>query len=425
MRRKIEMVHAAWLGLVLVAGPGASPGVCGDASPASGWPQWRGPLRDGTYQGPTWPSRLDDRHLQLLWRVEMGPGYSGPVVAADRVFVAETRQERDEVVRALDRRTGKVLWEAEWPGALSVPFFARSNGDWIRATPAYDGESLYVAGMRDVLVCLDAGTGAERWRVDFVERFQAPLPDFGFVCSPLVDDEAVYVQAAGSVCKLNKRTGQTLWRALEDGGGMWGSAFASPRIAEVAGRRQLVVQTRQHLAGVDLATGQELWRQEVPAFRGMNILTPTVVDGDLFTSAYGGRSFRYRIVPEADKLTVQTVWDNKTQGYMSSPVVIGGHLYLHLRNRRFACLDLATGKEAWITQPFGEYWSLVAQGDRILALDESGVLRLIAANPQQFTLIDERRVSEESTWGHLAVAEDQVLVRELKAMAVYRWADDN
>ena len=37
------------------------------------------------------------------------------------------------------------------------------------------------------LVCLDANTGKEHWRIDFMNQFKSPLPAFGFVCSPLVD----------------------------------------------------------------------------------------------------------------------------------------------------------------------------------------------------------------------------------------------
>ena len=82
--------------------------------------------------------------------------------------------------------------------------------------------------MRDVLVCLDAASGKERWKVDFVEKFGTALPAFGFVCSPLVDDKAVYVQAAAAFVKLDKKTGEVLWRTLQDAGGMNGSAFSSP-----------------------------------------------------------------------------------------------------------------------------------------------------------------------------------------------------
>jgi hypothetical protein len=106
---------------------------------------------------------------------------------------------------------------------------------------------------------------------------------------------------------------------------------------------------------------------------------------------------------------------------MSTPVVIDGHAYLHLRNQRFTCMDLTTGQRKWTTAPYGKYWSLVANGDRILALDQRGDLLLIRANPQQFELLDQRKISSDSTWAHLAVCGNEVFVRELNAMTAYRW----
>ena len=107
---------------------------------------------------------------------------------------------------------------------------------------------------------------------------------------------------------------------------------------------------------------------------------------------------------------------------MSSPVVIGDYLYMHLRNQRFTCLDLRTGKERWITSgTFGKYWSMVARKDRILALDQRGKLYLIRANPDKFDLLDQRQVSDAETWAHLAICGDELYIRELNALAVYRW----
>ncbi len=65
---------------------------------------------------------------------------------------------------AFDRASGKKVWEVGWPGKISVPFFAKENGSWIRATPALDGDSLYVGGIRDVLVSIDTKTGSVNWK---------------------------------------------------------------------------------------------------------------------------------------------------------------------------------------------------------------------------------------------------------------------
>lgn len=395
---------------------------------AEDWPQWRGPTRDGQYRGSSWPESLDETHLTQAWRVELEPSYSGPIVVGKRVFTTETVKAATERVTAYDRETGEKLWQQEWKGSLIVPFFAWANGSWIRATPACDGETLYVAGIRDVLVALDVATGEVRWRVDFVEKYRSAVPAFGFVASPLVDGEFLYVQAAAAVVKLNKRTGEVVWREFRDEGGMNGSDFSSPVIAQVGGVRQLVVQSREKLAGLTLDEGKVLWSQDVPAFRGMNIITPTI-EGDLaFASTYGGKTNAYKIVNRSDKadepkFEVDTAWTEASQGYMSSPVVINGHAYVHLRNQRFACFDLAEGKKTWTTEPFGKYWNLVARQDRILALDEKGELLLIEADPKEFKLLSRRKVSDDSAWAHLAVADGKLFIRELKALTVWNWKD--
>ena len=389
----------------------------------SDWPQWRGPTRDGQFTGPTWPEKLDTNQLRPLWRVELGPSYSGPIVVGDRVFTTESKDKKFEVVTAFDRQTGKLLWRTQWEGAMTVPFFAKSNGDWIRSTPALDGDRLYVAGMRDVLVCLDTETGAERWRKDFVKEFGTALPDFGFVCSPLVDRDAVYVQAGGSLVKLDKLTGKIQWQAMQDKGGMVGSAFSSPMFAELAGKRQLVVQTREKLAGVDPANGNVLWVQPIEAFRGMNILTPVADKDTLLTSTYGGKTIGFKVTQADGKFTVSEVWRHKAQGYMSTPVIIDGVAYTHLKSQRVMAIVVATGRELWTSeQSFGKYMSLVAQGDRILALDQRGQLFLFRADQKKFALLDQRKLANAESWAHLAVAGSELFVRELNALTAFHWS---
>ena len=105
---------------------------------------------------------------------------------------------------------------------------------------------------------------------------------------------------------------------------------------------------------------------------------------------------------------------------MSSPVTINGYLYIHLKNQRFACLNLETGESTWTTTPFGKYWSMATDGEKILALDERGELLLIRANPDKFDLIDRRKVADNS-WAHIAVSGNEVFIRDLKHISVYQW----
>jgi len=398
--------------------------LCSSLIVAESWDQWRGPHRDGRISGAKWPAGLDEARLKKRWQLPLGPSYSGPVMNAERVFITETVDKKREQVTALRRSDGSVVWKRDWEGAMSVPFFARSNGDWIRATPALDGDTLYVAGMRDVLVALNITDGSERWRLDFVKRFGADLPTFGFVSSPLIDGDSVYVQAGGGVARLRKTDGQVVWHGARDGGGMMGSAFGSPVILTLAGKRQLVVQARTRLFGVALEDGAELWSIPVESFRGMNILTPTFAGKDrLFTAAYGGKTLGIDIRSENGAFRAVPAWEFKAQGYMTSPIIHEGHAYLQLRSQRALCIELATGAEKWTTsESFGKYWSMVSQGDRVLALDERGELILFKATPEKFDVLSRRKVAESDAWAHLAVDGSELYIRELKALSVWDWS---
>ncbi len=400
------------------------PMLCSSLMAAESWDQWRGPNRDGRISGAKWPTGLDEARLKKRWQLPFGPSYSGPVMNAERVFITETVDKKREQVTALRRSDGSVVWKRDWEGAMSVPFFARSNGDWIRATPALDGDTLYVAGMRDVLVALNSTDGSERWRLDFVKRFGADLPTFGFVSSPLIDGDSVYVQAGGGVARLRKTDGQVVWHGARDGGGMMGSAFGSPVILTLAGKRQLVVQARTRLFGVALEDGAELWSLPVESFRGMNILTPTFAGKDrLFTAAYGGKTLGIDIRLENGGFRAVPAWEFKAQGYMTSPIIHEGHAYLQLRSQRALCIELATGAEKWTTtESFGKYWSMVAQADRVLALDERGELILFKATPEKFDVLSRRKVAESDAWAHLAVDGSELYIRELKALSVWDWS---
>jgi len=143
----------------------------------------------------------------------------------------------------------------------------------------------------------------------------------------------------------------------------------------------------------------------------------------VFTSSYRNKSWLYEISREKKRFRVATAWSNNAQGYMSTPVVIDGHAYLHLGNRRFTCINLETGERTWTSRSFEKYASLVAQDDRILALGSGGRLLLIKADPKEFQLVGEVELGDVETWAHLAVSGDELFVRELEALSVYRWED--
>ena len=204
---------------------------------------------------------------------------------------------------------------------------------------------------------------------------------------------------------------------------MFGGAFSSMIVATIHGKKQIVAQTRSALAGLDPLTGEALWSTPVEAFRGMNILTPIIHEDLVFTATYGGGAFCFRVGHSEDAFFVDTLWrDQDLEGYMSSPLLIGDFVYLFGRDRKVHCVGMETGKRMWSSeQTFGQYWSMVSNENRVLALDEQGMLYLFDASPDAFELLDWRSISDDPTWAHLAVSGEQLFVRSLSGLSAYRW----
>ena len=105
-RHLIQMIF----GLITVLLPGPS-------LPADDWPQWRGPTRDGVWRETGIIEAFSTAELTPAWSAPVGPGFSGPTVAGDKVFLTDrvTSPSQQERVLCFDRRTGRSLWTHAYP----------------------------------------------------------------------------------------------------------------------------------------------------------------------------------------------------------------------------------------------------------------------------------------------------------------------
>lgn len=392
------------------------------ASPAD-WNQWLGPTRDNHFHGPAWPDRIDDEHLRPVWRVDLGPGFGGPLVAGDRIFTVETKDKHFEVARAFDRATGNQLWGARWEGAIEVPAIAKGQGDWIKSTPAWDGESLYVVGMEDTFAAIAGDDGAVRWRIDFKQHYGTGQPEYGNPSSPLVYKDWVYVFGAGRLNRIERETGVIDWNGLDTGNAVRSTPFSSPVVATIAGREQLVAFIPKSMAAIDPDTCEILWQIPVGTAIDAAYPTPLVHNDDIFLSLYGRKTQMFRVSKGEDGAwRCEPVWENKAKGYLSTPVLVDGRAYVQLTNRRVVCIDLATGNDAWgSTERFGLYWGMTANRDKILALDDQGTLRLIRADAEKLNIVDTRKIGDVKSWAPIAFSGNEVYVRDIEGLSKYRW----
>ena len=110
------------------------------------WPQWRGMNRDGVYAGGNLPSQFESAGWNLAWTAELKESYSSPVADTGYIYTTESVGGNIERAMAYDRKTGKRIWETSWEAGMKVPFFARSNGSWIRSTPIVHEDRLICHG---------------------------------------------------------------------------------------------------------------------------------------------------------------------------------------------------------------------------------------------------------------------------------------
>ena len=148
---------------------------------AEDWPEWRGAGRRGVWSEQGILETFPADGLRYTWRAEIGEGYSGPAVAAGRVFVTDFVREQGlrgvERAVCLDERSGKRLWSHEWPVDYTGTQPKWANGP--RATPTVDGERVYVVGGMGRLFCLEVATGRVLWQRGLCRRLRRDRAGLG------------------------------------------------------------------------------------------------------------------------------------------------------------------------------------------------------------------------------------------------------
>ena len=150
-------------------------------TPAPDWPQWRGPNRDGTLASFTEPNAWPDT-LTQRWKIEVGTGYATPIVVGNRVY-AFSRQNENEVMRAIDAASGKVIWESSYAAPFNMNSATARHGPGPKSTPAFADGRLFTMGMSGIVTAFDAATGKQLWQ----KPVPPVQPTFHTAQSPLVD----------------------------------------------------------------------------------------------------------------------------------------------------------------------------------------------------------------------------------------------
>lgn len=395
------------------------------------WPSWRGPNRDGhspdtglLRQWPQGGPRL------LMTARNLGIGFSSVAVTGGRIYTMGDRNGAQHLI-ALSDSDGSEVWSVRvgpvWDSEYGGP----------RGTPAVSDGAVYAVGTEGDLVAVDAASGKELWRRNFVRDFGGRMmSSWKFAESPLIDGDRVVVTPGGPdamIVALNKRTGADIWRSKMGtfaGRGPDGAAYSSIVVSNGGGVKQYIQLVGKGVISVRASDGWFMWGYGAVANNVANISTPIVSGDHVFASTgYGTGSVLLKIAREGDRATASEVYflDPGTfQNHHGNMVLVGANLYAgHGHNNGFPiAIDLASGKVAWggRIRNTGQGSAAVAYADGHLYFRyQNGVVMLIEATPEGYREKGSLQIPNVRTpsWSHPVILNGRLYLREQDNLYVY------
>jgi len=379
------------------------------ASPEAGWPQWRGPRRDGvsaeTGLLPSWP----EHGPKLLWKIDaLGLGWSSPIVVGRRLYITGDVDD-DLRIFAFDL-DGKLQWQANngkaWKGSYPGA----------RACCVYSEGRLYHMSAHGRVACLDAQDGKQLWAVDVLEKFQARNITWAMSECLLVDGPRLIVTPGGEkalMAALDKKSGRTIWTTEPLGGDR--ATHSSPILFRHAGRRLLANCSSRHGFGVDAHTGKLQWTVPLENQYGVNVATPVYGAGNIFyvTAYFYGACYRLR--PDDETAQAEKLWSTSLDTVTGSGVLVDGALYAsgYRKSKSWFCLDWSSGQVRCELKALTTGAAIWAEG-RLYCLAEDGRVALLRPTADSLAIAGQFRLvpdKKSDAWAHPVLLHGRLYLR--------------
>ncbi len=410
-------------------------------APAADWPQWRGPDRSGISQEKGLLKSWPEKGPRLVWSIKnAGLGFSSFAVVGGKAYTLGSR-DKDEIVLALDAKTGSELWIAKIGPIYN--FDGNVWGEGPRSTPTIDGQYLYALGGQGELVCVDiAANGKEVWRKNLIKDLDGEMmTEWGYSESPLVDGDKLICTpggAKGTVAALDKKTGNVLWRSTEQSNK---APYSSPVVTDIHGVRQYIQTSFIDdndggvISGFSPKDGKVLWSTSL--FKGQSyLIAPTpVVQGDLVYDTNEKSCQLYQVSAEMQvkPLYSKAAQKNVKNGH-GGVVLVNGHIFGHTAPSAWICQDFKTGKQVWLERnAFNCKSGSIASADGLLYLySDEGEVGLVEPSTEEFKLISSFKIPERSeypanrktskdsgVWSHPVIADGHLFLRDAELIFCY------
>jgi outer membrane protein assembly factor BamB len=409
---------------------------------AGNWPQWRGPDGSGISNEKNLPSEWSPTK-NIKWKTPIdGRAHSSPIVWGNKVFLT-TAVEGPEVpgakavkhelepgkewvhpdsvganrkhtfkVLALDRDTGKVLWQSTaWEG---TPFDNRHRkSSYAASTPATDGKMVYAFFGTEGVYAFDF-KGKLAWKAHVGNLANLGM---GTATSPILFDNLVILQCdedngtSSFMVALDKKTGKEVWKTPRKVQISW----STPLLVRTSTRTELIASGTEMVISYDPATGKELWRHK--GLESNAIPSPVANNEMVFLVAgYPAKlAMAIRLGQSGDLTGTPNVpWKYvKGTAYVPSPILYGDYLYLTTDRGILTAIEAKTGEVKYeggrIPVPATFTASPVAFEGKILMTSEDGDTYMVKAGPKH-EILGTNSVGE-AVYASPAIADGRIFIR--------------
>ncbi len=407
-------MRIAVLGAAILVGSAAMAA----APPEENWRVWGGPRRDfitASTPAPASGRKWFAAPPEKLWERPLGDGYSAIAVEYGVLYTAYRSGSRDVIV-ALEAATGKTLWEFGYDAPFKNAYAEVAPGPY--AMPQVVGYRVVTASGIGQIHSLEKKTGRPVWSWDLYKNAGGNPLGFGYSSHPLPYKDSLIVVAGGrksAVLRLRQADGTAIWQKLK-----LQNAHSSPLLIDVDGQPQVAILLADEIVGIDPETGDLLWRHPHKTDNGLAISTPVWAPGNLLflSSAYGGGARGLKLTRSGNTTTVQELWYNpRVQVHFGSAIRQGEYVYVSSGQSvgLLTAVELTTGRVAWQARDFVKA-QLLADGGRLIVLDEDGNLGLGLASPERFQALAKWPILKSLAWTVPTVAGNRLYLRDRRVV---------
>lgn len=343
------------------------------------WPRWRGPFDTGMARGDA-PVRWSDTE-NLAWKITIpGLGHSSPVIWADRIFLTTAvpagENQYKLTVMAIDRKSGKTVWEKAAATVTPHEGYHRRYGSYASNSPVTDGKRLYTFFGSHGAYAFDLD-GKLLWQFDPGLKMRMRNA-FGEGTAAVLDGDTLLLnydhEGDDVLYALDAATGKPRWKVDRSEISNW----SPPLVVTHDGLRQAILAAPGKVRAYEMKDGKLLWEC---AGLGANTIPAPVVHNGIVIVMSGFRDpnlLAIRLGRTGDLTGTDAIaWTtNRGTSYTASPVLHNGRIWFLTDSGMLSSLDAATGKPYYervrLPKAYNFKASPVGVKDRLYLSSEEG-----------------------------------------------------